>query len=346
MELNFVAVSDDGPDAGFRQLFERAWPHYRRWWLADGEEARPSYLACRGAIAEHMPELLPLYERACEAVGGGDYESRFLSLYCPPAYLSGCSQAVWRGAEPMLVRNYDYSPAAFDALVLRTRWLGDRDVLGMSDCLLGLLDGINDAGLAVSLTFGGQKLIGEGFGIPIVLRYVLETCTTADEAGQALARIPTHMAYNVTALDRDGGRVTVMIAPGRDAVVTNQPVATNHQSTVTWRSHARATATVERERFLLRRLTLRPEPAERFVRAFLRPPLYSTAFEHGFGTLYTAEYWPRTRRMILHWPGTDGQSDSWPLALDAFEEGARRVRLPDGELADSVGQDFDQGLER
>lgn len=321
MQLTFAAIDEEHPGEGFRRIFRRAWPHYQRWWLRDGDEARPSYLASRRAFAKHMPEMLGLYDRLCELAGGGDAESRFLSLYCPPAYLSACSQAVWPGPEPLLVRNYDYHPRAFDGLILRTRWLGERTVMGMSDCLIGLLDGINDAGLALSLTFGGQRIVGEGFGIPIVLRYVLETCETAKAAGEALARVPSHMAYNVTALDKAGKRVTVMVAPGRDAVITNSPVATNHQATVAWVMHARATASVERERFLLRRLTLHPEPADKFVAAFLRPPLYSTAFEHGFGTLYTSEFWPARGTMVLHWP-----SATWRLELEAFVEDRRTVR--------------------
>jgi predicted choloylglycine hydrolase len=321
MQLTFAAVDLTQPGEAFARIFRRAWPHYRRWWLSEGEESRPSYLASRRAIARHMPEMLAPWQRLCELAGGGDHESRFLSLYCPPPYMSGCSQAVWPGSEPLLVRNYDYDPRAFDGLVVRSEWGGSHAVMGMSDCLIGVLDGVNDAGLAVSLTFGGQRLVGEGFGIPMVLRYVLETCATAADAGRALARIPSNMAYNVTALDAAGKRVTVMIAPGRDAIVTNVPVATNHQASVEWHSHARATASVEREKFLLRRLTLHPEPADRFVAAFLRPPLYSTAFEHGFGTLYTAEYWPARGAMALHWPG-----GRWDLSLDAFVEGRHTVR--------------------
>lgn len=331
MQLTFAAVDQPEPGAAFADIFAQAWPHYRRWWLREGAEARPSYLACRRAIAKHMPEFTGTWEALCELVGGGDLEARFLSLYCPPAYLSGCSQAVWPGPEPLLVRNYDYSPRAFDGLVLRTRWGGRYSVLGMSDCLTGLLDGVNEAGLALSLTFGGQRLVGEGFGIPIVIRYVLETCATADEAGRVLARVPSHMAYNVTALDADGHRKTVMIAPGRDGVITDAPVATNHQETVRWRTHARATASVERERFLLRRLTLHPEPADKFVAAFLRPPLYSTAFGRGFGTLYTTEFWPARREMILHWPG-----ESWPMSLAAFAEGRRTVTYAVGNVAEPV----------
>ena len=181
--------------------------------------------------------------------------------------------------------------------------------------------------MSASLTFGGQRLVGVGFGIPIVLRYVLETCTTAAEAGRALARIPSHMAYNVTALDAQGERVTVMIAPGGEAVVTKAPVATNHQQSVAWHSHARATASVERERFLLRRLTLHPEPADRFVAEFLRPPLYSTAFEHGFGTLYTAAYWPGRAALSLEWPG-----NSWSLSVAGFDAGRRTIEYQSGGI--------------
>ena len=49
-----------------------------------------------------------------------------------------------------------------------------RRVIGTADCLWGLLDGMNDAGLVVSLAFGGRRDNGPGFGIPLVVRYVLE----------------------------------------------------------------------------------------------------------------------------------------------------------------------------
>lgn len=322
MDLLFTAIDEARPGPRWQALFERLWPAYRRWYLTDGATARPTYLACRRALTRHMPELVPVYDRLCELAGGGDLEARFLSFYAPPPYLSGCSQAVWPGPEPMLVRNYDYSPRAFEAVVLRTAWSGRR-VVGMSDGLWGLVDGMNDAGLAVSLTFGGRRIVGDGFGVPIILRYVLETCESAEEAGRALARIPTHMAYNVTAVDRHHRHVTCYLAPDRPAVVSNAAVATNHQERVEWHQHARATATVERERFLLARLTLHEEPEARFIGAFLKPPLYSVAFGEGFGTLYTAVYRPRLGAFDYRWPG-----GTWRFTLDGFAEGARRVRYP------------------
>ena len=236
--LTFTAIDESLAGREVGRLFRRLWPAYERWWLSEGELARPSYLDCRNAIRDHMPEMLALYDELTELAGGGDQAARFLSGYCPPPYLAGCSQAVWGGEEPLLVRNYDYSPRAFDAVVLRTEWLGRR-MLGVSDSLIGLLDGINDDGLAVSLTFGGRRVVGKGFGIPIVLRYILQTCATVAEATKVLQRIPCHMAYNVTLLDRSNQHKTVFVSPDRPATVTDSAVATNHQHEVEWSDHAR-----------------------------------------------------------------------------------------------------------
>jgi predicted choloylglycine hydrolase len=316
------AISEDQPGPKWAGLFQEYWPDYKRWWLGEGDTARATYLESRRALSTHMPELLPLYDDLCHQAGGGDQAARFLSFYCPPAYLSGCSQAIWTGKEPVLVRNYDYAPSAFDSLILRTGWQG-RKVMGTSDGLWGLVDGVNDAGLAISLTFGGRRIVGNGFGVPLILRYVLQTCKTTAEAGEVLTRVPTHMSYNVTVLDAKRNYLTAMMSPDRPTQITHAAVATNHQDSVEWVSHARFTATVERERFLLQRLALHRDPEEKFIGAFLKPPLYSTAFAAGFGTLYTAVYRPRKREMEVRWPGT-----CWPLSLADFQEGGRRVQIP------------------
>lgn len=316
------ALNIEAPGPKWAGLFAEYWPDYRKWWLKEGESARPTYAECRRALVTHMPELMPLYEDLCAQAGGGDLAARFLSFYNPPPYLSGCSQAIWAGKEPVMVRNYDYNPNAFDQLVLNTHWRG-RQVLGISDGLWGLVDGVNDAGLAISLTFGGRRDVGRGFGVPLILRYVLQTCETVDQATAVLARVPTHMSYNVTVIDRKRSYATAMMAPDRKTVITHAAVATNHQENVEWVSHARFTATVERERYLLNRLRMHKDPEEKFINAFLKPPLYSTAFNVGFGTLYTAVYRPRKKEMELRWPGT-----IWPLSLTDFTEGAREVLVP------------------
>jgi predicted choloylglycine hydrolase len=327
MSIHFRAVSEDSPGPVWAGLFRGFWPAYRTWWAREGISGRPTYLECRRALQRHMPELLPLWEELCELAGGKDSQARFLSFFCPPRYLAGCSQAIWQGDAPLMVRNYDYNPWAFDGILLRTGWMG-RQVMGMSDGLFGLVDGMNDAGLAVSLTFGGRREVGEGFGVPLILRYILQICASVEAAAEVLRRVPCHMSYNVTVLDRERHFITAYLSPDRPTLITHAPVATNHQERVEWSSHARFTATVERERFLLNRLTLHPETQEKFIGAFLRPPLYSTAFSAGFGTLYTAAYLPREGEMQVWWP-----SHVWTQRFGAFKEGAQFIVVPEPSAA-------------
>jgi len=320
--LSFEAITEEKAGEQWRSLFDRHWPAYKRWFLSEGIEARQTYLAGYRALKKYMPELVPTYEKLVELAGGGDTAARFLSFYCPPAYMSGCSQAIWSGDEPLLVRNYDYSPALCDGVILSTRW-NKRWVTGMTDGLFGLVDGMNDSGLAVSLTFGGRTIAGHGFGVPLIIRYILEVCGSAREAARVLKRVPCHMAYNVTVIDKAGKYFTAYLSPDRKTIITDARVATNHQTHVEWHRHARATATVERERFLLQRLALHDEPADRFIRAFEKPPLYSTAFDRGFGTIYTSVYWPARGEIEYRWPGV-----IWHHEVAKLDEGVHHIRYP------------------
>lgn len=318
--FNFEAIREDRPGAKWQRLFHRLWPAYQRWYLAEGPAARPNLAQCRRALRTHMPELLPIYDRLTEMAGGSDLVARFLSLYNPPAYLASCSQAVWtKGGEPWLIRNYDYAPKLCEGVMLETRWSGKR-VIAMSDCIWGALDGMNEAGLAASITFGGRRVVGDGFGIPIIIRYILEFCTTTAEAAEVLGRVPTHMAYNVTVLDRSGAYVTALLAPDRAPLLLQMPVATNHQGDVEWHDYARATATVERERFLQMRLALPETTPEKLADAFLEPPLHTTAYHNGIGTIYTAVYRPAAGEVVLRWPGR-----TWRQSFGAFTEGHKHV---------------------
>ena len=158
---------------GSRDSFAAAWPSYRAWFLREGIDARPSYAESRGAIAWYLPELLGTFDALCAAVGGGDLEARFLSHWCPPPVATACSLATWTRDAHLLVRSYDYPPLLCDTTVLASSWTGTR-VLAMADCLWGAVDGINAHGLAVAIAFGGRPVVGPGFGIGLVVRYLLE----------------------------------------------------------------------------------------------------------------------------------------------------------------------------
>ena len=309
-------------------FFEERWPHYRAWFLRDGEAERPTYATCARMLRTHMPELVPSYERVVELAGGGDLAARMLSCYTPPPYLAACSQGAWtRDGMPMLVRNYDYAPSRFEGVIWSTK-LAERRVMGMSDCLWGLLDGMNDAGLAVSLTFGGHRALGEGFGIPIVVRYLLETCDDVDRAREVLARLPYSLSHNLTIVDRHGRVLTAYLSPDRDPIFREFPAATNHQGIVEWPEQAKATRTIERERCIVDLLGDDATTAQGFVDAFLRAPLFSTSYASGFGTLYTAVYRVTEGAMEVRWPAF-----TWPLSFAAFEESEHTEVLAEGSVA-------------
>jgi predicted choloylglycine hydrolase len=316
VSLTLRAFGEDEPGPQIAGHLRKTWPAFRRWWHG-GAQARPSAAEAGARLGEHMPELVPTWRRLAAMLGNDPDAEAALALWNPPPFLTGCSQAAVMPGGPALIRNYDWDYRLFDAVVARTAYNGRR-VLGMLDCLWGLLDGVNDAGLAVSLTFGGRPQVGEGFGIPMVIRYVLQVCETAEEAAQVLRRIPVHMSYNVTVLDRHGRRATVYLAPDRVATVTDRAVATNYQGTVEWAPYAAAIRTVERQERLEDMLAAGADAAS-VVAACLRPPLYATRFDEGFGTLYTAEYRPGEGVARYHWPGQTWEHSLASLGTDSIK---------------------------
>jgi predicted choloylglycine hydrolase len=314
-QIAFEAVAELSPGEKWQARFGAMWPAYRAWYLQEGEAARPDAAECRRQLERHMPELLPTYTRLVELAGDDPLAAGLLSLYRPPGFIVGCSQGAWtRDGETVLVRNYDYPAARLEGIVYLTAW-GGRRVIGMSDCLWGLLDGMNDGGLAVSLTFGGRRDVGDGFGVPIVVRYLLETCDTVEEARAALARIPVHAPQNLTLLDRSGTFLTAYVGPGRPPEFHDVPATTNHQGRIEWPEYARAIRTEEREQCVLALLDDPAMTRERFIASFLVPPLRSTSYARGFGTLYTAAYDASAGRAEYRWPGA-----TWRQSFDSFVE--------------------------
>jgi predicted choloylglycine hydrolase len=324
IRLSFRAVDEPEPGERWLAAFAGMWPAYRAWYLKEGEAARPDLSTCRRMLEKWMPELEPTFEKLVELAAGDPLAARFLSMYGPPGFVIGCSQAAFTGeGGPMLARNYDYPMARLEGIIYSTEWTGRR-VIGMSDCLWGLVDGVNDAGLAVSLTFGGRPAVGEGFGVPIVIRYLLEVCTTVAEACEVLRRVPIHAAQNVTLLDRNRDFATVFVGPGREPELLSVPVATNHQRRGDWPAYAAAVATFEREQRLLELLRAPGMTADLLVQQFLEHPLYRTEFATGIGTLYTAAYFPDSGRAEYRWP-----SFTMAQSFEDFDEQRRVQRYVD-----------------
>ena len=229
---------------------------------------------------------------------------------------------------PALVRNYDLDPALNEGRLFASAWLG-REVVGMVDGLAGLADGMNAAGLAVSLAFGGRPVVGRGFGVPLIVRYLLEVCADVPDAVEALRGLPCHMAYNLTLIDRRGAHATVLLAPDRPAdrdrgAVRHQPPARRRVAA------ARAAVADARARGLPRAGAAGPGAGLRGAapRCSSRRRCTAAAMRLGFGTVYTAVYRPVEGRMQYRLARASRRGTR---ASAAFTEGARRIAYPDGE---------------
>ncbi len=312
MELDFRGLTETRPGAAWRTVYAHGWPGWRRWFLARGGRTGLRVRDARRALRRHMPEMESLWDRLVDTAGGDEDAARFLSFWTPPRYLVSCSQLVVTDDDgPVLLRNYDLDPELSESTLLHSAWRGQR-VMGMVEGMAGLADGMNEAGLAASLTFGGRPRAGRGFGIPLIIRYVLEMCRDVADAREALRAVPCHMSYNVTVADRAGAWATVFLAPDRPALVLDRPFATNHQLGVEWPQHGRVTRTEQRAAHLQEMLRdARGACGRSALTEFLREPLFSTGYAKGFGTVYTAAYRPVAGEVRLCW--REGPPAIWRL---------------------------------
>jgi predicted choloylglycine hydrolase len=233
---------------------------------------------------------------------------RILSHYRPADGRGGCSQAVWLGEDgPALIRNFDFPLEVICERIELTNWSGRRVICKAQRPWGGCLDGMNEDGLAASVTLGGRRVQGRGFAIILMLRYVLETCASVDEAVAALCRIPVALPHNVTLLDRTGAYATLFLGPHRPPAVTRLRACTNHQEAIAGRQDSAL-----RQETLLELLADPSIDLPALMARFLEPPLYSR--KRGFTTAYTSIYRPAAGEVEFLWPGK-----SWRLGFDRFE---------------------------
>ena len=337
-KLTFDAIEEARPGRKWRARWQRSWPDYEAWFVARGGDSGPSRVECEAALAHHMPELAPVHARLTQLAGGSDRAARFLAGWCPPAYLGGCSLAALAANDDVrLLRNYDLSPELNEGLLLRSEWTG-MPVMGMVEFLWGLSDGVNAAGLSVALAFGGRSTVSQGFGITTILRYVLETCASVEQAIATFERIPSHMAYNIVLADRHGQTASVELLPGGGLQRMDRALATNHQHGPELAERPGFTQTAER-RAHLELLFSRAIAPDALNAVFMKEPLFRRDYKAGFGTLFTAEYEPLKAALTLHWRG-----QQWHQSLDAFREGSRTIHYEQDARSEQVPDNLTDAL--
>lgn len=257
-----------------------------------------------------MPELLPGFDALTAAMGDVDWAPGALTMHNLRPFFSGCSVAVSRrDGRATLLRNYDLGPNETSGVLRVEELAGGGWILGAGEAGWGYMDGLNDRGLAAAITFGGRFTVGDGFAVPVLVRYLLQTCATVAEAEGALHRLPHRLTQNFALLDRSGESAVVFTSPDQGVLLAAEGACvTNHQGQVADPGHARFVRTAERLEYLQQAggaLTLQD---------FLRPPLYQTQYAERFGTLYTVEFDPGAGTARYAWPDQE-------LTLDAATQG-------------------------
>lgn len=327
-DLAFEAVDYGKP--GSTVWAERAhslWPSTVQSWADESIRSPEVQSEALRQFAEYLPELVPVLDGLTEVMDEPGAAAFLTQATFKPFFVS-CSQT---GAAGALVRNYDFDPALCERTIARTDYL--RPVIGVNEALWGMLDGMNDAGLAVSLTFGGRFVHGPGMCIAIVIRYLLETCDTVDEAWQRLQTIPISTAQNLTLVDRDQ---TLSVHVGPDIAPTRAADAcvTNHQVEPVTEEYEKDSRTLERLAAVRVATAAAASdnvgagpagdlPVEQLIQAMLRPPLYNFDLTSGLGTLYTAAYRPAEGRVSYIWP----KGQRWEQSFAAFTPGTKTVAV-------------------
>ena len=136
--------------------------------------------------------------------------------------------------------------------------------------------------------------------MPLLLRHILATCGTAEEAADFLQGVPHRLVHNFMLVDRDGGSTVVYAAANRHVTVERGATAcTNHQREVAVPRHAEVTRTVERLEYL-------KKAGESLTLAgMLHPPLYCRDRDNHFSTVYSVEYDPVEGTARYAWPGQE-----------------------------------------
>lgn len=222
-------------------VIERA----RRRWFAAHHPAHAQRLA---GIADHFglrPDAL-------------DVSYDWLGTYDVPA---GCSVGFYPGSgtkdgHGVLARNFDFPTATFSQIVGLPSIDGERPlasdpwvielhpddgyssvIVGIMD-LMGGMDGVNEAGLSVALLADNETPEPEPTGMPQVglseqqvVRYLLDTCATVEEAKQALL-VAKHYYFFVpchfVVADRTGATFVWEHSPRRNREVIVEPDPSGH----------------------------------------------------------------------------------------------------------------------
>ena len=67
--MTLYGIREEQPGPRWQALHDATRDGYHRWYLSEGAAARPDLDTCRRMLLNHMPELVPTWERMVELAG-------------------------------------------------------------------------------------------------------------------------------------------------------------------------------------------------------------------------------------------------------------------------------------
>jgi predicted choloylglycine hydrolase len=105
--------------------------------------------------------------------------------------------------------------------------------LGHSTSMVQMEDGLNEQGLSVGMNFMTTKNYKPGLNTGMVVRHILETCKTVNEAVELINQLPLSSTQNIILADKEGNMAVIECSPNRVVVRKLEPadgylISANH----------------------------------------------------------------------------------------------------------------------
>ncbi|MCG7343392.1 C45 family peptidase [Sporosarcina sp. ACRSL] len=278
----------------------------------------------KGILQDVSPSLLQELHGMADAMKMDlDTVIRIYSGFDYPFPDMGCTALAQNG---YYVRNYDFSPNLYDARLVFAKPTDGYCNVGLSQQMIGRLDGMNEKGLVVGLHFVNSEHRGEGFIATTVVRMLLEQCANVEEATKLIAEIPHGYCYNYSMMDSSGATVVVEASPEQQVIKQMNPlVCANHFETGELKGLNRATAenSIRRQHYVGRLIDEKMSALSAYHHFNDGDsPVFFHHYEEYFGTLHTVVYSPEDLGLIF---GVGENCEPMHFSIEDFMDGTAKL---------------------
>ncbi|MGX6979433.1 C45 family autoproteolytic acyltransferase/hydrolase [Vagococcus elongatus] len=287
--------------------------------------------------SDSLTKTMDLFTKYCphvlEEINGFsnvlEIESR-KNFYLSYSFISpSCSQLAIKNStnypdSSVLVRNYDFDLSTEDFVIVNYKSKDNYHFIGTSMLTFGVDSGVNEHGLAVSMSACGppvgifQKAKVSGLRFWVVIRLLLETCKTVGQAKELLSELPLGDNVSYVCIDSTDNMLLYQTVNGvRDySIVENS--SENYSIHVT--NHPTFPKTVCEFPYAAQNSLIRYHLLENYLKVSGRKSLsdlkkiFTTLFPRGlycnyydefFGTTKTVVLYPKERKLEICWCGLE-----------------------------------------